>query len=304
MNTRTKTLALQRAYFNEGYNGSLENLLKAAFSKLDRNKDRVVDVDLFKSRLFASCDDCLTGEGVFLRVFEYEKGAIGVIDSDTNDQAAVVEAFDHPENREFLKDEIVIYVVNNHIIACNLGNKSGTFASNVLNFCTKAGVLNPDINMLIADVPDKTTLDRLDKVGVKSVDFGITTYMERLDISTSSTVGARIMGMILAEPEESSAIRKRANAVGKLSLRRGRFTKNEAHKDEWLTGIGKELMVAGSSESFTIDLEDGTRLSNSSLKRSKSVKLRRHANSYSFENAKMELSNFYKQLKNDGSLGV
>ena len=53
------------------------------------------------------------------------------------------------------------------------------------------------------------------------------------------------MRMVLGLPAEGAALKKRANAVGRMKLRRGRFEREEIKKDQWLTAIGKELMIAG-----------------------------------------------------------
>lgn len=304
MSFRTKTLSLQRAYFNEGFNDTLENTLRNAFLKLPKAQDRIVTVDLVSNQLFAGFEEANSGEGIFVRILEFEQGAIGVINLDTTDNSAAVEEFFHPNKQDFLKEEIVFYVVRDHIVACNVKNKNGTLASNVLQLAQKGDVLGQDVKMKIADVPDKTTLEQIATVGVKQVDFSITSFMENLNISTRDQAGSRIMRMILAMPAQDAELRKRANAIGRMTLKRGRFERDEIPKDAWLTAIGKELMIAGSSDHFTIVLEDKTKISNSNLRKSKSVQLRRHANSYSFENAKMELEEYYKALASDGSLGA
>lgn len=304
MSYRSKTLSLQRAYFNEGFNSTLETVLRNAFNKLPSAKDRIVEIDLFASQLFASFEDTEGKEGIFVRVLEFEQGAIGVINLDTTDNSAAVEEFFHPNKQDFLKEEIVFYVVHNHIVACNLKNKHGTLAGNMLQLAQRADVLGDDVRMKIADVPDQTTLARIEEVGVREVDFSITSYMENLNISTQQQAGSRVMRMILGMPDDNATLKKRANAIGRMTLKRGRFKKDEVPRDQWLTDIGKELMIAGSSDSFTIILEDKTRVSNSSLKKSKIANLRRHANSFSFDHAKMELEAYYRDLSSDGSLGA
>lgn len=112
--------------------------------------------------------------------------------------------------------------------------------------------------------------------------------------------------MIFGMPDDRDvpAVRKRANSVGRMVLKSGKFTKEEIKKDQWLTNIGQELMNGGDSERFTITLNDGTTVSNSKLRKSKSVRLPRSASSYSFDHAKMELEAYYLELKNDLSLGA
>lgn len=107
MSYRSKTLSLQRAYFNEGFNGTLETVLRNAFNNLPSAQNRIVEIDLFASQLFASFEDARGGDGIFVRVLEFEQGAIGVINLDTTDNSAAVEEFFHPNKQDFLKEEIV-----------------------------------------------------------------------------------------------------------------------------------------------------------------------------------------------------
>lgn len=290
MSYRSKTLSLQRAYFNDGFNSTLEAILRNAFTKLPSAADRIVPIDLFSSQLFASFEEAKVGDGIFVRVLEFEP-AIGVVNLNTTDNSAAVEEFFHPGKQKFLKDEIVFYIVRSNIVACNMKNKSRSLAENMLQLAKHADVLGNDVKMRIADVPDKTTLARIEKIGVREVNFSITSFMANLNISTQQKTGARIMDMIFGMPSDGDRIKKRANAIGRMILKRGRFRKDEVQKDQWLTNIGKELTTTDSSESFTIILEDDTKVSNSMLKKSKLVKLPRHANSFSFEHAKWELEN-------------
>lgn len=294
MSQRSKTLSLQRAYFNEGFNGTFEDVLRNTFAKLTIAEARTIAVDLFSSHLFASLEEAT--HGIFLRVLEFEQGAIGVINLNTTDNSVAVDEFFHPNKRNFLKEEIVCYVVRNHIVTCNMKNKGGTFAANVLQLARGADVLGGDVTMRIADVPDQTTLNRITEVGVKEIDFSITSYLENLNISTRKEKVARYLQMALGMPEDASKLRKRANTTGRVILKRGRFTKEEVHQDQWLTELGRELMADETSESFKIVLEDNTKVSNSMLKKSKSVKLPRHANSFSFDHAKKELEAYYQEL--------
>ncbi|WP_378980054.1 hypothetical protein [Paracoccus rhizosphaerae] len=302
MSYRSKTLSLQRAYFHEGFNRTLEDVLRLSFEKLDKVEDRLVDKDFFSKFFFASLQGPSSGIGVFVRVLEIES-AVGVINFDTTDPNAAVEEFFHPGKREFLKEEMVFYVVRNHILACNLKNKAGTLSANMLELAANSGVLDREAKMRIADVPDQTTLARIEEIGVKEVLFTINNFMENLNVSARHPSGSRVMQMIFGMPSEGNDVRKRANAIGKIILSRGKFVKDEVQKDQWLTEIGKELTEADSVDSFRITLEDGTKASNSMLRKSKVVKLPRHANSYSFDHAKKALELYYKDLATAKLLG-
>lgn len=298
---RSKTLSLQRAYFNEGFNGSLEDIIRTSLMKLDKARDRVVPIDLISSQFFAGIEEAPSGNGIFVRLLEFEQGAIGVVNLDTDDHSAAVEEFFHPKKQDFLKVEMVCLVERDHIVACNMGNKSGTFALSVLELAQKADVLSGDVRMRIADVPDKNTLARIEEVGVREVDFSIESFFKNLELNTRGQAGTRIMQMVFGMPSDDTASKVRANAIGRMVLKRGRFESEEIRRDQWLADIGRELMVAEPVEKYKITLEDGSKISNNSLKKNKTVQLNRHANSFSFESAKMELEAYARELKAEGS---
>lgn len=298
---RKKTLTLQRAYFSEGYNGTLENILRYSFNKLSKAKDRVVPIDLVTSQLFAAFEEAKNGKGVFVRVFDFEEGAIGVINLETTDSNVAVEEFYHPNKQDFLKDEMVFYVVRDYVIACNLKNKAGTFAGSVLALAHKGEVLAGDVRMRIEDVPDQTTLEKIDRVGVKKVDFSITSFLGNVDFSAQAFV-PRILRMAVGSPANPKEIKKRSNTLGRMILSRGKYKAEEIQKDPWLTAIATELMDSGFSEPFTIILEDNTRISQSNLRKSKAIQLPRYANSYSFDHAKLALMDYFELLQAEGTI--
>lgn len=290
---RNITIALMRAYFNEGFNNSIENVLTSAFQKLENTKDRVVPIDMIASHLFAYLEKCSKTGGTFVRVLEFENGAIGVIDLGVSDCSKIVEQFVHPQQKDFLKREIVMLCVENYILTCNIGNKSGTMAASILNFGVKAEVIGGDVRMKIADVPDNTTIDEMNREGVKYIELKVTDFIQNLDVSTKGTASKRVMEYIWSSASGASGLKKRANLIGKLRLSRGRFSKHEVRHDEWLTMIGSEIVTAGSSDGYTIVLENKRRISNKQLRKSQSVRLRRYANSFSYEHAKQAMIQFY-----------
>lgn len=101
MADRSITVALMRAYFNEGSNNSIENVLVSAFEKLENIQDRIVPIDMISSHLFAHSEKCSKTGGTFVRVLEFENGAIGVIDLGQSDGSKIVEEFVHPKKKTF-----------------------------------------------------------------------------------------------------------------------------------------------------------------------------------------------------------
>lgn len=299
-NKRAKTLAYHRVLFSEGYNGQLEELLKAAFNKNSAPRDRIVPIDLVSNLAFASLYTPEKG-GVFLRVLEFETGATGVINFDTEDVDSIVEAFDHPDKKSFLKDQYFLLVDGNLILSCGLGNKAGTFSRCMVELCHNAKVMLSDAVARIADIPDRTTIAMVRKIGVKKVDFSLEGLMGELNVDLSQSPGARVFQMIFGVSEKNRLeVQKRANAAGRISLSRGRFEKEEIQIDPWLSEIGAEILEAGSIENYKIVLEDNREIKGSMLKRIKKVQLNRHANSVSHLSALLALEAFRDELRNSG----
>ena len=297
MNKRSKTLALQRAYFNEGFNGTLEQIARSVFLKLPSAKDRRKDTDFFSFVTYASIDESVSGSGVFVRVFEAEEGGTGVIDLDTTDTSKAIEEFFHPDNKRFLKDEVILFIIGDTIISCNCKNKAGTFVSGLLHLAQSTETVGSDVRVRVSDVPDRTVLDRIVKTGVREVDISVTSYLASMDMGSRSLQKDKLMRMIFGMPTSNgSESRKRANAVGRIVLKRGRFKTDELKRDQWLTEIAKEVAEDSAPDIYKITLEDGSKISNSNLRKAKSVKINRHANSYDFNNARLELEIFLRDL--------
>ena len=64
----------------------------------------------------------------------------------------------------------------------------------------------------------------------------------------------------------------------------------------------REILEDETLDKYKITLEDDTQVSNSKLHKTKSVKSSRHANSYDYSNAKLELEVFHSDLSAEGYL--
>jgi hypothetical protein len=246
---------------------------------------------------YASLEDCSMGSGVFVRMFEAEDGGTGIIDLDTVDSSKALQEFFHPENKKFLKDEVVLLIVGDNAVSCNMKNKSGTCISGMVHLAQDSDLLGKDVKMRVADVPDRTIVERIDQVGVREVDFSITSYLAALDLGVHWQQKPKLFRQLFGLPRSNGADqRKRANAMGRIVLKRGRFKPDEIKRDQWITEIAHEVAQENIPNSYRITLEDGTKISDEKLKKSKSVKISRHANSYDYANAKEEREQFYREL--------
>ncbi len=301
-----KTLVLKRCYMPEGFNGSLEKILDGIKGKLPNHEDRVFKPELFKSYLIADIvKKANSDKGVYVSVLCQDRGATGLINFEKSKETAEVEEHEAPENRAWLDNQILLYVVDNHVICCNLGPRDNFLGTMIMDLAKKADAVNDDFNFRIADVPNKTELERVNNIGVKEIDLSLTSYLSTFDNFKNTSISSSVMPVlerVFGQPDETSRLKKRASAKGSLKLTRGgRFKRDEIPKDDWLTDIGATI-IEQDLEDYKIWLEDGTAISSSNLKVMRSVKLNKHANTFSVDDAKIHTAAFYEELKSDGSL--
>jgi hypothetical protein len=301
-----KTLVLKRCYLPDGFNSSLEKIVDGIKGRLPNHEDRVFRPELFKSYLIADITRRSNSEsGIYVSILCQDKGATGLINFEKSKETAEVEEHEAPENRAWLENQILLYIVDNHVVCCNLGPRDNFLGTMIKDLAKKAEAVNDDFNFRISDVPNKTELERVNNIGVKEIDLSLTSYLSTFDNFRSATGSSGIMPVlerVFGQPDSISRLRKRASAKGSLKLTRGgKFKKDEIPKDEWLTDIGATI-IEQDLEDYKILLEDGTAISSSNLKVMRSVKLNRHANTFSVDDAKIQTAAFYDELKNDGSL--
>lgn len=300
MSDRTKTLILKRAYFTGDYGSTLEGFLRSLFQRNAKARDRIIKVDLLKSLVFAGISDKTSVDGIFVRLFEFEYGGTGAINFESTNTSAGIEEVLPPKDQEFLISDIVLLVQGNNVIASGMANKNRTFSRCVCEIGAELGLLGKAVHLQIEDVPNQVTLEELHEYGVAKIDFGITDYLASLPDFRSK--GAKFLETLLAQPSDLKKIRKRAATVGRVSLSRGRFRKDEIEKDEWLTEVGAEIVESDIKETYTIKLENGKVLTNSNLKLQKTVKVKRYANTVHYDQLEREMAVFQNELIRDGIL--
>ncbi len=301
MAEKYKKLVLKKAYFDEGFNGSIEQIVNGISEKLPDKNERVFNPELFKSHEIAHIEKLTGGAGVFVRIHGYEKGSIGLINQEVQAASAELEEHHPPEKRQFLADEVILYVRGNHILACDLGNKDSLIQNIFGVIGLKAGVIENSLKLKVSDVPNKAELKKAKEIGIKKIELGLDGYLASVEEFHHKSPKEKILEKIFSVPSDAESVRKRANTHGKLVLSRGQFKKEEIKKDDWLTNVGATIIESGADD-YVITLEDGTKIATEKLKVSKSVKLKKFANTISYTEAKAALLKFYEELHSNGSL--
>lgn len=272
---------------------SLETLLSQLFESSPNVQDRLINVDLASEILFASLDSHPLNKGVFLRAFIFDHGAMGMINFGAARNTASLEELLPPEGKKFLKKEIVFLVQGNMIYAAGMRGANSLISRLLCNIFDRRGVTQKGFLLLIDDVPKQSSIDELRESGVKSIDLNITDYLENLPEARELPP---LLKAILARPINQADARKRDNAIGKLTLNRGRILKKEEiDKDLFLTGIGEEILQV-EPEDYTIRLENGRTLTPKNFKISKTYKVPAFANTTSYEHVKQAITDFARTI--------
>lgn len=298
---RRRNLIFKRAYFPKGFNSNLELVLRNTWQKFSEPSDRQVPVDLFRHLMWACIEEAGNDNGVVARFFEFEDGTTGLVDIARKDMTAELEELMPPTQRKFLANEFVVLVKENNIVACHLGNKHNSFSAHLQSLAEKFGVLEKGVALKIGDVPNRTTLQKIQSTGVKKIDLSVESYLASLD-EVITTKFDRVKLALFGRPHNKEELHKRAAMTARLTLSRGSFRKDEEHFDRWLSFVGTEIVSAEYSDSYRIELEDTTIISNDQLRIMKSVELNRHANSVSYSHTKIELEKYYEELMASGVL--
>jgi hypothetical protein len=303
MSAKYKKLVLKKAYFPEGFNGSVEQIVKGILEKLPNKNERVFKSDLLKTYEIAHIEQVANNNaGLFVRIHGHENGSIGLINQEIQAAPSELEEHHPPEKRRFLAEEVILYARGNHVLACDLGNKDSLVQNILGDLGIKAGVIDKSLKLKISDVPNKTELKKVKEIGVKKIELGVDGYLASIEEFQHKSAQQKILEKIFGVPSNAESVRKRANTHGRLILSRGgKFKKEEIKRDDWLTSVGETIIDSGADD-YRIILEDGTKIATAKLKVSKSVKLKKVANTISYAEAKLALFQFYEELQNNGSL--
>lgn len=300
-----KKLVLKQCVVPLGSNISLESVIVEIDKKFPNHKDRTFSTELFRSRSVSYIKSPENGKlGRFVGFCLVDESPIGIADSSTSDETIDVEEFDAPNNKAWLDSEIVLYIVGNHVIACNIGNNEKAISAIITDLAKLGDILADDKHLVLSDVPNKLTIEHVHKIGVKHIDLDISSYLASLDYIKSKKEDGNIFSSIFQKPLNPEDVAKRTQSTGRLFLSRGgKFKKEEVTQDEWLTKIGADV-IAEENDDYTITLEDGSQISSSKLRVSKTVSLNKKGNNtFNRESAHLELLTYYEELKALGSFG-
>lgn len=299
MRTKRTNLVYKRAYSPEMDNFSLEDELTRYFQLKPSLRDRGVSIDLLSKLVVSRLEHHPQNNGIFLRAYVVEEGAIGIIPVDVEGTEADLVELIAPANHRFLKREIVLYVRNNEVIARGIDKRNGSFSQWLSRIFDDEGSA-PSIRL--EDVPSQATLAEIRSVGVRQVEFGISEFMEGVPASAASKLNP-ILRALLAKPASLPEARKRAQAVGKVVLSRGRFLKQEQiSRDDFVTEVAAQVYQHGTDD-YIIRLENNKPIRANAIVISKVCNVPVFANSVSYDRLKEEILQYVRELRQSGEWG-
>jgi len=144
-----KKFVLKQCVVPLGSNISLESVVVEIGAKFPNHKDRTFPTELFRSKSISYVKSPSNGKpGRFVGFCLLDESAIGLADSKTSNEIIDVEEFDVPKDKAWLDSEIVLYIVENHVIACNIGNNEKAISSIITDLAKSGNILADDKHLV------------------------------------------------------------------------------------------------------------------------------------------------------------
>ena len=183
------------------------------------------------------------------------------------------------------------------MVACNLGNRKLLLSQVILKFAERSGINLPPNSFSFTAAPNKLTIEKIRKKGVKRITFNVENYLGAFDLEEDNAF-TRVFGRQASEKdlrrEEMFAelvIRPSSLLVGK-NLRAQPISKKQ-----WLDDAAVKVFEDEDIESYTIVLNDDSRYNSGELKLSKKVRVRKRASSFNTADALQEMLNYLDEVK-------
>lgn len=296
-----KRLVLKRCYFPSGENATLENVIGAIFDNVKHHVDRKYPIDFFRTYQITYIKPAPRGHsGYIIGISVNDSQATGIINPNSSTEIISIDEFSPPNDGEWLESEIILYVRGNNVLACNLGNRDSSVCDLIYDVARRNEFIRKDARFFLSDVPNKTTAEEINRVGVKHIDLNITSYLGSMAYLEAPGALGEFFKSIFAPTKSTDDIAKSANSTGRVILKRGKLDKEAFDVDQWLTNAGLQLYSDKDEFSdYKIILENGKEIGPTELRVGKKVKINRRSNFYDRAHAEILLLDYFKEL--DGS---
>ena len=301
--TKTVTLSVHRAIFDEKITFTLSDLLGRIKQDVIATKDRIVaDRSLIDKIAISFPQFPKSNEAVAARFGLYEEGSEqSTIQFGKPEEGFTTNKIPAPEQAEFLDHQVVILADGNYMLACGLGTRNNMLVDAIGQFASQCGIKLPPTSFHLTNTPNTLTLDRIRSVGVRGIRFDAANYLGSLDIPKDSLIGSIFGAMSTTEEFERQEMVAEVSIETKR-LRKPRLVSKETPRNEWLTRTAARTMQSEEVGAYTIILEDGTEWRDGELKLGTYVKVPQDGSTYRVPDALQCLLDYRQELLQKGLL--
>jgi len=303
--TRRMKLTAHRVAFPSDTAITFQEVLEQIKTKLPQASERVfspsnsTDASVAVSKFLNHPSN--TGMGALFSLFypDAEKSTISLDRSEEfsfNVQTAA-------EGEEFLDKNILLLGFEDIVISCGIGTRGNYICSAIHSLAVKAGILPSTTLLGFTDIMRKDTLELINRVGVKQVDFDATLFIGSLPRSMRTSSLERVFG---SSSKPDALKRKRENlAFVSVKTQRIRKKKNmvatEHDKNIWLDEVALNVAADNDVNSYKIILNDDRIISSGSLVTCEYVDVHVYGTSFDEQDAHLKMIDFFRKIERDAS---
>lgn len=298
---KSVTISVHRAFFSDNHSWTLAGLLNRLRSDL-KDDDLIVPRSLFEKTAVKFPSFPKTNNAVAAQFGMYEEGAekSTIQVSGTMGEYSTI-SVPAPDKAEFLSHEIAILTDENFMIACGLGQRQGIIIDAIGTLAKRCGINIAPTEFTFGNTPNRLTVEKIRRIGVKSIQFDAANLLGSLDISTESVIGS------LFGKTSTREYFKRQEMIAELSIRPKTIGRPQVQavampKNVWLEKAAVKTFEDDDVGSYTITLDDNSVWKEGDLKLSRTVDLPKDGSSFQVSKALQEMLDYLDQLKKGGHL--
>jgi hypothetical protein len=207
------------------------------------------------------------------------------------------------EGEEFLDRNILLLGFDDIVVSCGIGSRSGYLCSAIHSLAVKAGIISSTTLLGFTDVMRKDTLQLINQVGVKQVDFDATTFIGSLPKSMQMSSLEKAFG----SSSTGDSIKRRRENLALISLKTQRIRKKknvvakEYDKNTWLDEVALKVAEDSDINSYKIILNDDRPILSGSLFTCEYVDVDVQGTSFDEGDAHLKMIEFFHKIQRDAS---
>lgn len=296
--TKSVTLSVHRAIIDDSFPWTLVSLLGHLKSEM-KNGGHVVDRSLFEKTAVKFPPFPQTNEAVATTFALYEEGA----EKSTIKPAGESEAYSTaplsaPAEVEFLDREVAILADGNFMISCGLGRRESLLIDAICKLAGSCNIQMSPNTLSFTTTPNRLTVEKIRKVGVKAVHFDVANFLGSLDIPKDGLIGQIFSGMStdasFKKEEMVAELRVGHKKIGRPTLEAVPISKNE-----YLERAAIKTFRDEEISSYTIVLDDDTEWKEGDLKLTRSVPIAIDGSTFSMPEALQAMLDYLVELRDN-----